>query len=142
MRIETTEVMKPVVSKVFVADDGTVFENYNECVRYEEIERRRKIERCKDLMEWSESVPYGLEYVDTEAYTYLWLLPKTEADVEAIVAAFDESADIGEWICFEYRNDMFEDEGIRTHWFYDTVNDFTRMMDRLGYVVTVEKKLC
>lgn len=92
MRIEERE--RVVKSVVFIADDGTEFDNSRECHKYEMnmAEDKKKLlepKRIKGLDHW---YPYE-EYTDTQTHDYYWYNIETEEELNLLKQAYGFSSE-------------------------------------------------
>lgn len=118
MRTETRTTMVPDSRKVYIADDGTEFSRYIECVNYERDVYRKQIEEGNDVIECKELS--GFHPFDDGEYppenTYRWFKPLNGNGIELLNKAFpspwevDELShcDIGKWHCVGYYPDEYE----------------------------------
>ena len=118
MRIETRTTMVPDSRKVYIANDGTEFSRYMECMHYEVDVYRKQVEESKDVIECKELLhckPFDNEEYSTEN-TYRWFKPLNENGIELLNKAFPtergtndlSNCDIGKWHCVSYYMDEYE----------------------------------
>lgn len=127
MRIETRTTMVSDSRKVYIADDGTEFSRYIECMHYEVNVYRKQVEESKDVIECKELL--HCKPFDNEEYsidnTYRWFKPLNENGIELLNKAFPtiklernrtmergtndlSNGDIGKWYCVSYYMDGYE----------------------------------
>lgn len=115
MRIETITTMIPDSRKVYIANDGTEFDRYIECVNYEVDVYRKQVDESNDVIECKELLhrnPFGNE----EYTTYRWFKPLNENGIELLNKAFPaergtnnlSNCDIGKWHCAICYMDEYE----------------------------------
>lgn len=118
MRTETRTTMVPNSEKVYIADDGTEFMSYRDCIDYEIDAYRKQVEESKDVIECEKLLhckPFDNEDYSTEN-TYRWFKPLNENGIELLNKAFPaewetndlSNCDIGEWHCVGYDPDEHE----------------------------------
>lgn len=117
MRTETRTIMVPNSQRVYIANDGTEFSRYIECVNHELDAYRKWIEQSNDVIECKELLdcpPFDGEEYSPEN-TYRWIKPLNENGIELLNTAFPaewetndlSNCDIGEWHCVGYNPDEY-----------------------------------
>ena len=115
MKIETRTTMVPDLRKVYIANDGTEFDRYIECVHYEIDVYRKQVEVSKDVIECKELL-YCKPFKYSTENTYRWFKPLNENGIELLNKAFPAEQetnnltnyDIGKWHCIKYDADKYE----------------------------------
>lgn len=116
MRIETRTTMVPDSRKVYIANDGTEFDRYIECLNYEVDVYRKQVDESNDVIECKELLHCNpFEY--SAENTYRWFKPLNEKGIKLLNQAFPaysyigelHSNDIGEWHCIKYDMDKYNE---------------------------------
>ncbi len=124
---------KTVVQKkeitVFIAEDGTEFDNMNDCLAYEEEWKNKLLDESPNIIECKEAedcMPFdGNEYY--ENHEYRWFKPLNSEGVNLINRLFDillNISHIGKWVCLE-----FCDDDIYTSLLDDSIDYAKRMFE-------------
>lgn len=119
MRTETRTIMVPNSKRVYIANDGTEFSRYIECVNHELDAYRKWIEQSNDVIECKElldSPPFDGEEYSPES-NYRWFKPLNENGIELLNKAFPaeqgtnalSNCDIGKWHCVKYDMDKYNE---------------------------------
>lgn len=136
-KTETKTITKDVV--VYVADDGTEFNNEFECLAYERENifyflRKKHENDFPDVIGWP---PYVMDYLSDD-YSFLWMRVTDEEDVKVINGLIEGNEyqypipfKIGDIMCIE-----FDDAGyLWCDKLENTVNSMSRFLKSFGYGV-------
>lgn len=141
MKVETKQQVDVRNVTVYIADDGTEFDNCWKCQQYE-IEKVHKplldkLTQCEEL-KWYTNFD-GQEY--PEHHEYRWYFIRDENDISILDKVYSDTIDsyskyIGKWVCVET-----DDEG--NAWVStidDGINYATTVLKALGYKVEITKE--
>ena len=116
MRVEQREYK--YVGHVYIADDGTEFNNKYDCQQYETNEKLDALRNSKNVLVCPSltGCPFnGLTEYDDSEYKYMWLKALNADGVKEIngilIDDIMHDAFIGKWVCLEYE-DGFSEDGI------------------------------
>ena len=148
MKIKTRKEMqlREVEINTYIADDGTMFDDFNKCENYEnqlKISDLRKklnqIQTCEDLRGCTPLD--GGEYM--EYHDYVWYLPKNQEECDIITEYYGleySVLDINEWVCVECCDSDYPKEDSWSMPLIDSIDHIKAFFDKLGYDVTISKR--
>lgn len=139
MRVETKQKVDVRNVQVYIADDGTEFDNCWKCQQYEHEKVHKplldNLITCEELKYYSNF--NGEEY--PEHHDYIWYFVRDEKDLEILEKVYPDTLGrihIGKWICIET-----DDDG--SAW-ASTIDDgityATTVLNKLGYKVEITKE--
>lgn len=123
--VERSETVQRIIT-VFAAEDGTEFDNFEECAVYEDSCRRAKlrkrVEHCSGASGRANCI--GKQQDPFGENEYEWFRPKSKEDIDLLNSVLDGGkgrlslSHVGQWVCFEsiphngFRRLSSLDEGI------------------------------
>ena len=139
MKVETKQQVDVRNVTVYIADDGTEFDNRWKCQQYE-IEKvhkplLEKLTQCEEL-NWYANFD-GQEY--PEHHDYRWYFVRDEEDLAILEIVYPDTLGkihIGKWVCIE----TDEDGSSWASTVDDGITYATTVLNALGYKVEITKE--
>lgn len=142
--VERSETVQRIIT-VFAAEDGTEFDNFEECAVYEDSYRRAKlhknVECCPEANGRANCIGKSRDPCGENEYE--WFRPKSKEDIDLLNSVLNDGKDqlslshIGQWVCFEsmphngFRRLSSLDEGIAY---------VKSLLGALGYDIAITEK--
>jgi hypothetical protein len=132
---------KLIEKEVYVASDGTEFNNEYDCKAYE-----------KDLLYKSlnvQKLETDIDYLpfcncsDDDDSSYTWYYVKNEEELNRLIELYEceveEIDKYPEWVCIEEYRGEYEDDNYM-HKLSDSIEYAKTLLNKLGYTMTVKLK--
>lgn len=136
MKTQKRKVVSEKEVTEYLAEDGTAFDNMNDCREYEKELINKQLDESPDIIECKEAescMPFdGIEYY--ENHEYRWFKPLNVSGIKLINKLFDlllDSSYIGKWFCLELC-----DDDVYTSRLDSCVDYAKRMLEFFGMAVT------
>ena len=133
---------------MYIAEDGTEFEEYRACELHEENLLRAKQEEALQSIEHKEAMDQispldGGEYY--ESHDYRWFKPKNMEEINLLNTFFGiefdplVESDIGEWICVENYDISRMDEPSWVSRLKGNIQHIKWFLEQFGYEISIKE---
>ena len=136
---------------IYIAEDGTEFEEYRACELHEKNLRKIKMLDALQLIERKESLDDrtpldGGEYY--ESHDYRWYRPKNIEEINILNELFNiedryvlTDIDIGEWVCIEnFDISRCDYNDTYVYPLKDSIHHIKWFLKQFGYEISIEER--